>query len=185
MCYYGLCIFMHCGHSTFSETPVGFCKAAKDVSARLSGSPSRQQRVSTISTTSTVISRADSMNPEERRKSRTVEATSAIQPCAQSQIHPLQTKRLDRLCAFCQQERDQRLEALDSLTSSIHFEPSKWQSKYQGGRGSTMQHRKAEDIAHGVESGNLWGVTTTLNNLVSGGSGWMKDWKRQESNDVD
>jgi hypothetical protein len=39
MCYHRLSIFMHCGHSTFSDTPVGFCKAARDVSVRLSGSP--------------------------------------------------------------------------------------------------------------------------------------------------
>lgn len=183
MCYYRLHIFIHCGHSTFSEMPVGFCKAAKDVSVRLSGSPSRQQRESTISTTSTVMSRADSMNPEEKRKSRSVTATRAIRPCAQGQIHPLQTRRLERLCAVCQQERDKRLEALESLNSAIHFEPWRWQFKYQGGS-TSMQPTKAEETASGAEDRAMWGVTTTLNSLMAGSSGWMKDWKRQESDVV-
>lgn len=175
---------MHCGHSTFSEMPVGFCKAAKDASARLSESPSRQQRASIISTSSTVISKTDSMNPEERRKSRSAEAARAIRPCAQGQIHPLQTRRFERLCAFCQQEREKRLEALDSLSNSVHFEPSRWRFRYQGGS-TALQPAKAADVAHGAESANRWSVTTTLNNLMAGGSGWMKDWKRQESNVVD
>lgn len=175
---------MHCGHSTFSEMPVGFCKAAKDASVRLSGSPSRQQRESTISTTSTVVSRADSMNPEERRKPRSGEATRAIRPCAQGQIHPLQIRRLERLCAICQHERDKRLEALNSLNSAIEFEPWRWQFKYQGGS-SSMQHTKAEEGAsERDESASMWRVSTTLNNLMTGSSGWMKDWKRQKSDVV-
>jgi hypothetical protein len=185
MCYHRLSIFMHCGHSTFSDTPVGFCKAARDVSVRLSGSPSRQQRESTISTTSTMISRADSMNSEERRKPRSVKATRAIRPCAQSHIHPLQTRRLERLCVVCQQERFKRLEALDALSNAIEFEPSRWQFKYQGGS-SSMQPTKAEEGASGPEeSASIWRVSSTLNNLMASGSGWAKDWKRQESNVVD
>jgi hypothetical protein len=162
---------MHCGHSTFSDMPVGFCKAAKDVSVRLSESPSRQQRESTTSTASTVVSRADSMNPEERRNSRSVEATRAIRPCAQGQIHPLQTRRLERLCAVCQQERDRRLEVLDSINSAIEFEPWRWQFKYQG-RSRSMQRTKAEEGASGPEEGvSIWRVSTTLSNLMGGSSG--------------
>lgn len=184
MCYYKLSIFMHCGHSTFSKMPVGFCKAARDVSVRLSGSPPRQQRESTLSTASTVVSRADSMNPEERRKSRSVEATRAMRPCAQGQIHPLQTRRLERLCAVCQQERDERMEALDALSSAIEFEPRKWQFKYQGGS-SSSQPTKAEGASAPEENVSLWRVSSTLNDLVAGSSGWMKDWKRQEPNVAD
>lgn len=185
MCYHRLSIFMHCGHSTFSDMPVGFCKAARDVSVRLSGSPSRHQRESTISTTSTVVSRADSMNPEERRKSRPVEATRAIRPCAQSQIHPLQTRRLERLCAFCQQERDERLEALDALSSVIEIEPSRWQFKYQRGSSSTQLTKEEGGASRPGGSASIWRVSSTLNDLMAGNSGWIKDWKRQEPNVVD
>ncbi|KAF1932026.1 uncharacterized protein M421DRAFT_416756 [Didymella exigua CBS 183.55] len=125
--------------------PVGFCKAANDVAVDLPGSPSRQQRESTISTTSTVVSRADSMDPEERRKARSVEVATTIRPCVHGQIHPLQTRRLERLCAVCQQERDERLKVLDSLKSAIQFEPRRWQFKYQGGSTSMQQREQRPD----------------------------------------
>lgn len=176
---------MHCGHSTFSDVPVGFCKAARDVSVRLSGSPPRQQRDSTMSITSTVASRADSMNPEERRKSRSVEATRAIRPCAQGQIHPLQTRRLERLCALCQQARDRRLEALDALSGVIEFEPRKRQTKYQCGS-SLMKPTKAKvGNSDQEENASVWRISSTLNSLMAGSPGWVKDWKRQELKVID
>lgn len=183
MCYYRLYVFLHCGHSTFSEMPVGFCKAAKDVLIRLS-SPGGQ-RASTISTTSNVSSRADSMEPEERRKSRTISAAKAIRPCTEGQIHPLQTRRLERLCAVCQQDRDERLKVLESLNSEIHFEPWRWQFKYQGGTTSMQQRAAPEEAVLRAETGTVWDATATLNSLMAGSSGWLKDWKHQEPNVVD
>ena len=177
MCYYRLYVFLHCGHSTFSEMPVGFCKAAKEVSLRFS-SPGRQ-RESTISTASDV-SRADSMEPEERRKSRAMSATKAIRPCAQGQMHPLQTRRLERLCAVCQHDRDQRLQVLESLNSEIRFESWRWQFKYQGGSTSVSQRDASKEAVFQPENGSVWDVGTTFNSLMTGGSSWIKDWKRQE-----
>ena len=176
MCYYRLYVFLHCGHSTFSEMPVGFCKAAKEVSVRFS-SPGRQ-RESTISTASE-ISRADSIEPGEQRRSRAVSVTKAVRPCAEGHMHPLQTRRLERLCAICQHERDERLHALESLNSRIHFEPWRWQFKYQGGSTSIKQQETSTGIVSSAESNSAWDMTTTLNSLVAGSSGWMKDWKRQ------
>lgn len=164
MCYYKLYVFLHCGHSTFSDMPVGFCKAAKDVSARFSGS--------------SVISRADSMDVEERTLSETVSKNKEMRPCNNGRIHPLQTIRLDRLCAACQYERDARLKALESLNSEIHFEPSRWQFKYQGGT-SMRQTGPTKEAVSRPESGITWDVATTLNNLLPGGQGWMRDWRRQ------
>lgn len=182
MCYYKLHIFLDCGHSTFSEMPVGFCKAAKDVSVRFSGS--RQQRTSTLSTTSSIYSRTDSMEAEEQRDSKHAWTTKAIRPCTEGQIHPLQTRRLERLCAVCQYERDKRLEALKSRNGEIHFEPWRWQFKYQGGSTSTQQKDPSKAAVSNAESGITWDVTTTLNSLMTGSSSWMKDWKRQGSDAV-
>ncbi|KAF2627789.1 hypothetical protein BU25DRAFT_340888 [Macroventuria anomochaeta] len=108
-----------------------------------------------------------------------------MQLCTESQIHPLQTRRLERLCAICQHERNKRLKALESLNSEIHFEPWRWQFKYQGGSTSTQQKGPPKVAEFNAENRSIWDVTTTLNGLVTGSSGWMKDWKRQEPHVVD
>jgi hypothetical protein len=179
MCYYRLYIFLHCGHSTFSEMPVGFCKAAKDVTVRFSGS--RQRSTSTASNTSSVYSRTDSMDAEERKRPQSVSTTRAIRPCIIGRIHPLQTRKLERLCSTCQHERDKRLEALELLNNGVHFEPWQGQSKYQSGRTYTQQ----KEARSNMESTTAWDVTATINSLVSGSSSWIKDWKRQESTVAD
>lgn len=176
MCYYRLYIFLQCGHSTFSEMPAGFCKAAKDVTVRFSGS--RQRSTSTTSSSSSVYSRTDSMEPDERRELRHVSTTKAIRPCAEGQIHPLQTRRLERLCAVCQHERDKRLEALELLNSEIHFEPWRWQFKYQGGGSSAQQDKPTKPIDSDVGI-VTWDMTTTLSSIVSSSSSRIRDWKRQ------
>ena len=179
MCYYRLYIFLHCGHSTFSEMPVGFCKAAKDLTVRFSGP--RQRSTSTASNTSSVYSRTDSMDAEERKRPQSVSTTRAIRPCNEGRVHPLQTRRLERLCSTCQHERDKRLGALEVLTNGIHFEPWHGQSKYQSGRTYTQQ----KEARSNMESTTAWDVTTTINSIVSGSSTWIKDWKRQESTVAD
>lgn len=183
MCYYKLYIFLHCGHSMFSNKPVGFCKAAEDASVRWPGS--EQQRSSRLSTTSSEYSRADSMEAEEEKHSRNVSKAKEMRPCSDGQIHPLQTRRFETLCEICQHDRDERLEALGSLNSKIHFEPWRWQFKYQGGS-SPAQH---DGLLKGTESkardGTTWDVTTTLNNLITGSPGWMRDWKRQDARSAD
>lgn len=178
MCYYKLHVFLHCGHSTFSDLPVGFCKAAKDVTVRFSGS--RQRSQSTTSNSSSVYSRTDSMWPEEPKERRPSSTSRALRPCNQGQIHPLQSRRLERLCAVCQLERDKRLEALESLRNEICFEPWRWQFKYQG---ACPTQRKEPPNSPYVEAAvaTASGVATTMNSLVTGGSGWIKDWKRQEA----
>lgn len=182
MCYYKLHVFLHCGHSTFSDLPVGFCKAAKDVTVRFSGS--RHRITSTASSSSSVCSRTDSMVPGESKDCRASLTSRALRPCAQGQIHPLQSRRFERLCAACQRERDQRLEALELLNREIHFEPWRWQFKYQGG--CSTQRREPPKIASiGAVVETTSGVVTSSNILVSGSSGWVKDWKRQELSIVD
>lgn len=167
MCYYRLYIFLHCGHSTFSEMPAGFCKAAKDVTVRFSGS--RQRSISTTSNSSSVYSRTDSMEPEERREPRHVSTTKAIRPCAEGQIHPLQTRRLERLCAVCQHDRDRRLRALELLNSEIQF-------KYQGGESSAQQDEPTQpnNSSLGVAT---WDMTTTFSSIVSSSSSRIRDLK--------
>jgi hypothetical protein len=176
MCYYRLCIFLGCGHSTFSETPVGFCKDASEKHAERG---QQSQRVSTLSTTSSVYSRTDSMEAEKHNPMPTSAIGRQIQPCTEVRVHPLQTRRLERMCAICQDERDRRLEALHSLNKERRFEPWRWQFKYQGGSTSVQQND-----AVGVPTNAGWDVTTTLNSIVAGSSGWMKDWKRQDSDMV-
>lgn len=120
------------------------------------------------------------MAPEERKDSRLVSATKAIRPCAQGQLHPLQTRRLERLCAVCQHARDKRLEVIDSLNSQIHIEPWQWQFKYQG-KGTPMQRvESSKEVTAITADATAWDMTKTLSGLVSGSPSWMKDWKRQE-----
>lgn len=176
MCYYRLHVFLSCGHSTFSDKPVGFCKAATDVSIR--SSFSRQRRTSTLSASSSIYSRTDSIEVEDQRDSEPISRASAMRPCTEGQIHPLHTRRLERLCAVCQYERDERLKVLESLSSEIHFEPWRWQFKYQGGTTSIRQKRPPMEATSDAENRNTW------NSLMTGSSGWMKDWKRQDSDVV-
>jgi len=166
----------HCGHSTISDIPVGYCKAAKTASVQYPNS--EQQRTSMLSISCRVYSRADSMEAEEPQDPRGVSIAQQMQPCNESQIHPLQTRRFERLCTGCQHERDDRLDALDSQKSEIRFEPWKWQFRYQGGSAP------ANEANSYTINGTTWAVTTTLSNLIIGSPGWMRDWKRQDASIV-
>jgi len=176
MCYYRLYIFLHCGHSTSSNTPVGFCKDAKD--NRAERLDSIDQRTSTTSTTSSMYSKADSMDAEEKETGRSLAAEGQMLPCTEDRIHPLQTRRLERLCAICQHDRDSRLEALGSLNDEIRFEPWRWQFKYHGGSTSVHQDvlsKEATPTSNAVTTGTERGVATTVNSFFTSSSGWVKD----------
>ncbi len=179
MCYYKLHIFMHCGHSALSDLPVGFCKAAKDPSDE-AGVLQQQKGLTTFNVTS-IHSRTDSLDIENRKDPGCVPPNRKIQSCTKGQIHPLQSRRLDRLCTVCQYERDQRLQNLESLGSAIHFEPWQWRFKYQGGT-DLMQQKDPLEEASGT--GNDSTVTTTLRRFVTSNSGWMREWVRQKDHAV-
>lgn len=180
MCYYQLYIFLHCGHSTSSQTPVGFCKDAEE--DRTLHLDLQAQRLSTMSTASSVYSMADSLDAEKKDIGQRAVAKGRMRPCTEGRVHPLQTRRLERLCASCQHKRERRLEVLQELSDRISFEPWQWQFKYQGGSTSLQQDvlsKEAAQTCNTVTTATEWDVATTVSSFITSSSGWMKDRKRQ------
>ncbi|KAH7399380.1 hypothetical protein BKA66DRAFT_451676 [Pyrenochaeta sp. MPI-SDFR-AT-0127] len=199
MCYYRLFIFLGCGHSTFSSTPVRYCANAK-----IKGTAGQQQRAprftsrspchsATSSSESNVYSRPEFSNtatlsnisspchttdsmvepPNEINTRGETVTRGDDQACSIGHVHPLHTIRLEHLCAICDWEREERLRALESSTSEIRFEPWRWQCKYRGSNTvpHIRKHDKSKGEVHDGRASVVWGVGATV-------GGW---WKRKDS----
>jgi hypothetical protein len=198
MCYYRLYIFLGCGHTATSSTPVRCCENA---------TPPHQDKKNAanieLKSTSTGVAldlnagsrpewRSASRYPastegskygaDEHNTSSTSEKETALQPCAEGRIHPLHTVKLERICADCAYEREERLQALEAITSEIRFDPARWQMKYRGSfvgpppkranvEGDRDPTITGEDAVGVVEGRKMDSGVWTM------GAKWMKDWK--------
>ncbi|KAH9873721.1 hypothetical protein IAQ61_004347 [Plenodomus lingam] len=189
MCYYRLFIFLGCGHSTFSARPLRFCPNAQ--SNIVANTKRRKRSLDAASRSSsattkideageTIIPSGDQVRLETQGTTKTSHkikkplprssspAIDDFKPCADGRAHPFNRIRLERLCAICEYDRDQRLQALESSTDEIRFEPARWRWKYQGtkgpraGRGDESGVRK-----EGKRASGLWGMGTAV-------EGWWK-----------
>ncbi|KAI8940166.1 hypothetical protein NX059_012550 [Plenodomus lindquistii] len=183
MCYYRLFIFSGCGHSNFSATPVRYC--ANAISYTGSGTKRRKRSSDTGSTSPTGTATIDktgettpsqaprhsrgttaTKNAHRIRKSSsrsTSPATGSVQPCAEGRAHPFNRVKLERLCAVCEYERDERLHALETSTDEVKFDPARWRWKYQGTNGvRTGKGDVSEPKNKGERGSGLWGVGTAV-----------------------
>ncbi|KAF1833020.1 hypothetical protein BDW02DRAFT_528478 [Decorospora gaudefroyi] len=187
MCYYRFYIFLGCGHSTFSEIPVRFCKDAdtkgeiKGLETRRSDScsadhvsvqgagrataasskslPSTIQTVGTQTEDPHTTGTTNANNPFTRSQAP---LAGDREPCGEGRVHPLHTMRVERLCAVCACEREERLAKLEASIKEVRFDPGRWHWKYQGGNQTAAK-----------KHGGGWGVGAAV-------GGWMKDWNKRD-----
>jgi hypothetical protein len=201
MCHYRFYIFMGCGHSTFSSTPVSYCADAIDLGkhhAQEAPAPTKFTAEPEIAVNELALDPSQSTvaqptqdshpttplgeniinttkEPSTKPKSKKIE----MQPCRDGRVHPLHTVRLERMiCEGCASARDERLHALESNTSEIRIEPSRWQWKYHGqSRGPPLS------IRNSVVEKSPAVVAKTSHSKVDSGvwlgamGAMMKDWK--------
>jgi hypothetical protein len=193
MCYYRFYIFLGCGHTTTSSTPVRYCANATNPvtsSQQEESSPIRSPVGFNTSDESALDLDADSQptviqqslptaQPNQSANNIIKDVMKRISPdltspeleaCGEGRMHPLHTVRVARLCASCAIERDERLQAidLDSVVFKVGLKQrhSKVIERHQAlllDGGSGERQRKSK-----VDSG-VWTV----------GTRWMKDWKHQ------
>jgi hypothetical protein len=201
MCHYRFYIFMGCGHSTFSLMPVSYCANAMDLGKHHTQEPSSPADF-TAEPESTINELAldpqqcsvaqptqdshpttqlgeniinTTIEPKRKPKSKKIK----LQPCQDGRVHPLHTVRLERMiCEGCASARDERLHALESNTSEVKIEPSRWQWKYHGQSGgpllsirnSVMEKSPAVvgKASHSKVDSGIW---------LGAMGAMMKDWK--------
>jgi hypothetical protein len=221
MCYYRLYVYMGCGHSRLSETPVRYCKDARikednelkskadlcdseetgssvwslpdndesrkasDKAKIASSWPSRsttremnEKLVVPVIAPSTEDNSSSTRALQTNKQPKSVAKSTKsmffmplgplqlllptfmknsqldapkppgthpiLEPCGESQVHPLHTRKLELSCPTCTHERLQRLRELDSLVQEVRPKPDGWQWRYQGAK---------EERANG-----MWGV---------------------------
>ncbi|KAF2855496.1 hypothetical protein T440DRAFT_156195 [Plenodomus tracheiphilus IPT5] len=185
MCYYRLFIFLGCGHSTFSATPVRYCANAR--SHTVTGTIRRKKSSDSTSLLSTATATTDKTpkkaQPEDQTIRTTLRATTTsqkvrksssrssspatdnLQPCAEGRAHPFNRVRLERLCAFCEHDRDERLQTLETSADEIKFDPARWRWKYQGTNGPRAGDSDASSLkGQGKRETGLWGMETAVEN---------------------
>jgi hypothetical protein len=125
-------------------------------------------------------------NTTIKEQTRKPKAKRKMQPCKDGRVHPLHTVRLERMiCAVCVSEREERLRALESNTSEIRIEPSRWQWKYHGQKGgpplstrnSVLEKSPAMGGSVGKHSKVDSGVWMGAMGAMGAVGGMMKDWK--------
>lgn len=210
MCYYRLFVFLGCGHSTFSSTPVSYCANARrqsaavnkkssklpedEVSPRHSTTPSQTSTVYSsldhglqsetadgTASTSTVPAQATGKDIQEGNASSATAPTMEdnMQPCPEGRAHPFHTVRIERICAVCEYERDERLRALESSSSEIRFEPWRWRWKYRGGKDGPAWKHPGE--GNGAGSNQRQDVRVSVRGMSAAVGSWIKDWNRKDS----
>lgn len=211
MCYYRLYIFLGCGHSTFSSTPVRYCVDARTERISVEEEPPESPR----NENAPPITQSDQThNPEvpkahvpERDSTDTLAsintqptsvasddtgATSILSiapptikerkiPCREGRAHPFHIVKIERICAVCEydmeqrlRDRDQRLRALDESINEIKFEDWRWKLKYQGGPPTPLLQkgdRTGTDgtVGTGEAMKSVWRVSAAVGN-------WVKEW---------
>jgi len=158
MCYYRLFVFVGCGHSTISSTPIRYCVNA----------PSYALDATTRRASSTDKAMAGEQQRCDDHSIQATCATAGLQPCAEGWTHPFHRVRLERRCAVCEYEREERLHALEASTDEIRFDPGRWRCKYQGHNGAlaTKKGDASRYNGAGKQGSGLWGIGTAV-------EGWL------------
>ncbi|KAH7379362.1 hypothetical protein DE146DRAFT_313146 [Phaeosphaeria sp. MPI-PUGE-AT-0046c] len=204
MCYYRLYIFLGCGHSTSSTMPVSFCATATNAAnlrtqEEPSPIPAKQDAdhnifesdldLEAVSESDITEASRNSLGAAQVAENSTVDKPecpasksnkpwrkSKIQPCDEGRVHPLHTVRLERVCACCAFERDERLRALDSTTTEIRIKPKRWQVKQ---RGKVLTSPQQGEINR-RSGGSIGGIASVLGQRIDSGvwtvgARWMRD----------
>ncbi|KAF2035827.1 hypothetical protein EK21DRAFT_53784 [Setomelanomma holmii] len=138
MCYYRLYIFLGCGHPTTSSIPVRYCSNATRMHREEETTPARLDVELKTTSTGVSLDLNAGSRPGLRSASRTTAGTqaagkSSVEPCAEGRFHPLHTVKLERMCADCAHEREERLRALEETTNDIKLDPARSQIKHSRG----------------------------------------------------
>ena len=122
---------------------------------------------------------AASKDIEEHNTSsvRTSTTEDNVQPCAEGRAHPLHTVRLERICAVCEYEREERLRTLESSISEIKFEPWRWRTKYRGGKDGLSGENDGSKLSSSVRPKDVRASVLGLSATVGS---WMKDWAQRK-----
>jgi hypothetical protein len=195
MCYYRFYIFLGCGHSTFSSTPVRYCANATSLDAQDETQPENPPLpkptntkittnvITTIATTNLVLDLEAGSQPQvtqalvtrdwqrlptEKKINIPASRKPEYQPCEEGRAHPLHTRKVDTVCADCAQARLERLKKLDEMpVVEVKF------VRKIGGRRPPVERKSEVMILQGkadkpkVDSG-VWAT----------GTKWMEGWKR-------
>ncbi|EOA89021.1 uncharacterized protein SETTUDRAFT_38329 [Exserohilum turcica Et28A] len=121
MCYYRLYIFMGCGHSALSKTPVRYCKDASshayshDTGYNTDGTLARESH-DNFPSTPRVKKHMDTVGLDKEHRLH----------------HPFHTIRLEHLCVGCARDREDRLRVLSLGMTTVRFDVEKRLYRYQG-----------------------------------------------------
>ncbi|KAH7076945.1 hypothetical protein BKA63DRAFT_469016 [Paraphoma chrysanthemicola] len=157
MCYYRLYIFLGCGHSSTSASPVRYCETAKrphkedlhdaaegevkttrtGIALDLNAGSKPDWRSAARHSASTTESKRD----DEGAPKTLSEEGINVEPCTEGRLHPIYTVKLERVCADCAFEREERLRKLEDMTSEIGFVSA---GRY-GGSKKFCRNAKEED----------------------------------------
>ncbi|KAF1912438.1 hypothetical protein BDU57DRAFT_364423 [Ampelomyces quisqualis] len=194
MCYYRFYIFLGCGHTTTSSTPIRHCaNATKSATTATHKDSSQITSPAEIAITTNGFaldldagSRLEgkgNSSPEAQQDQSAFkpaeDAVTRVKPnskaldldaCGKGRIHPLHTVKVACLCASCAIERDERLQSLDLDSIEFRIEPKRRQPKHTERYQALLLDRGSGERQRNlkVDSG-VWTV----------GARWMKDWKGQ------
>ncbi|KAF1999511.1 hypothetical protein P154DRAFT_620936 [Amniculicola lignicola CBS 123094] len=183
MCYYRLYVFMGCGHTTSSNTPMRTCATIRsnqrgselDVSkGRVSPTTlpvrRRDKPVSegdaveeckpSVSTSTATDSTFRTPNFATRSQNQKQDPILA-QPCELRQAHPFLTYRLYSTCPRCTQASHQRLQGI--ANQHVKFEDWKWRVKYLS---------PVPEEARWIEWEELGGIGELMGS-------WVREWKER------
>lgn len=205
MCYYRLYIFLGCGHSTFSSIPVRYCSNARTErnavgeTQRISpgneptpvefdeltkSDPSKNQvpERDSIDTLTSSNTQSTSIASEDTGATSIVSIRSPTTkleriPCREGRAHPFHNVKIERICAVCEYEREQRLRALDASINEIKIEDWRWKLRHQGGPLMPLLQRNdrvetAETVKAGEERSSVRRMSAAVGN-------WVKEWQRE------
>jgi hypothetical protein len=104
-----------------------------------------------------LVENTDTTPKKPTRKRRPSPKKTEMQPCKNGRVHPLHTVKLERMiCAVCATERDERLLAIESNSSEIRIEPSRWKWKHHGRGGARpLSTTNAEADKSPAAAGNV------------------------------
>lgn len=191
MCYYRFYIFLGCGHTTFSSTPVRYCANATSLDDAQGPSlpePTVTNKNMKTTTTGVVLDLEAGSQPQVTQaiatrdsqslpstEGRTIALASRIstprlEPCVEGRAHPLHTRKVDSSCADCVQARDERLRKLESMPVEVKFKRRKQDGESPSKRTSKEMILQGKVNRPKVDSG-VWAT----------GTKWMEGWKGRGS----
>jgi hypothetical protein len=197
MCYYHFYIFIGCGHSTFSSTPVRYCANVTNLETQDGAQPEsilpepldKGNTNWNVKTTTTNVVRDLEAGPQPQvaqalatqdcqrlpTKEKIIIPASRIpvyQPCEEGRAHPLHTRKVETICAECEHARLNRLRKLDEVPGIIEI---KFVRKPREGR-PLVRRTSEEMILQGKADGV--GKVKVDSGTWATGTKWMEGWKR-------